>query len=292
LSFAAKEISPYDGNPADLYHFAVDDDPIEGTGAEDWYYTSGDILISFGGQSYVPAPLTRGRFDGGELELNVAYDFPVVVQLANQRHIDLTITRVHRDDLNGRVVFKGRVMRVRLTGKEATLVCWPLLKLAERPMPQYIFQTGCNWQIYSEACGVNPGGLDAEGYTIKAIITVDSIGATGKIISSNLNIPSAGGPPDTTGATYDEYYTAGYAQWTDGDLVVHRRFITESDTRGGAASYIKVLTPFPAGMVATEQLAVVAGCLRTASVCATKFDNFANFGGFPSIPKRNPFENQ
>jgi len=33
----------------------------------------------------------------------------------------------------------------------------------------------------------------------------------------------------------------------------------------------------------------VAGCDHSVSTCAARFDNLANYGGFPFIPTKNPF---
>jgi hypothetical protein len=37
-------------------------------------------------------------------------------------------------------------------------------------------------------------------------------------------------------------------------------------------------------------LSVAPGCDRTQETCGTRFNNLANFGGFPYIPSKNPFQ--
>jgi len=43
------------------------------------------------------------------------------------------------------------------------------------------------------------------------------------------------------------------------------------------------------GMQTGDQVQVFAGCAHDAQTCSTKFDNILNFGGFPELPRANPF---
>ncbi len=49
------------------------------------------------------------------------------------------------------------------------------------------------------------------------------------------------------------------------------------------------LTNFPLGLVAGMTLKAYPGDDHTLATCATKFDNVANYGGFPYFPEKNPF---
>jgi len=283
MTYVAKEQGLYTGNPQELYYFTWGDTPTE------YFYSSTDETESYGGDSYVPYPIQRSSLGLGSdvLTLTVPIDCPVVAALQYQLKLDLTIYREHRNDAATVVIWKGRVRGVRYLGNIAELECWTLLKLLELPMPQYIFQVGCNWQVYSDRCGLDPADNDVEGHALTTSITVDSIDGS-KVISEDLDIDSGA----YSESMYDEYFTGGYIEWTDGDGELHRRFIVESDCRSGVDSYIKILTPFPSGFVATESADVITGCHRNKGHCHTKFatSNLVNYGGFPWIPNRNPFE--
>ena len=280
MTYKAKEDGLYLGNPQELYLFSWGDTPTE------YFYTSGDETESYGGDSYTPYPIKRGSIGLGDdiLILTVPIDCPVVSALQYQLVLNLTIYREHRDDAETIVLWKGRVMGAKYKGDVAELECWTLLKLLELPMPQFIFQVGCNWQVYSTRCGLNPAGNDVNEHPLTTTIVVGSIDGS-KIISEDIDI-------DDEGEMYNKYFTGGYAEWTDSDGEVHRRFIIESDCRLGASSYIKVLYPFPSGLVATESMNIMKGCLRNKTMCENEpaSQNFAQYSGFPWIPERNPFE--
>jgi hypothetical protein len=52
---------------------------------------------------------------------------------------------------------------------------------------------------------------------------------------------------------------------------------------------LTLLIDFAAPMLA-QAVTVHAGCSHLIAVCHSKFANAIRFGGFPYIPKRNPFE--
>jgi hypothetical protein len=43
--------------------------------------------------------------------------------------------------------------------------------------------------------------------------------------------------------------------------------------------------------VGEAQVTLYPGCAHTRTACKDKFNNLANFGGFPLIPSKNPFGN-
>jgi len=81
-----------------------------------------------------------------------------------------------------------------------------------------------------------------------------------------------------------DYFNAG--------VIVHnatgfRSFIQDSRYYG-AYNEIYLLQPPPSGWAASDAVTLYAGCDRKHSTCRDKFDNMANFGGFPLHPERNP----
>ena len=285
MTYIAKENSLYEGNPQELYMFSY------GAGPTEVFYTSADESEVYDGDTYTPYPIQRSDVSLGydQIQLQVPVDCPVYTALSTQTTIELTIYRKHRDDAGTIVLWKGRVQSAQVSGDRANLTCWSLLKMTELPMPQYMFQTGCNWSLYSTRCGVNKAGNDFLGNSLKlAIGSVAALNARKtKIFDSDIGFAD---PPFTRRDIYNTYYTGGFAEWTDGAGVVHRRFIIASDCRLVAdLNYIVILTPFPAGFVATEALDIYAGCTRSLVPCNNKFANVVNYGGFPWIPRINPF---
>ncbi|GIX24913.1 MAG: hypothetical protein KatS3mg122_2144 [Caldimonas sp.] len=46
---------------------------------------------------------------------------------------------------------------------------------------------------------------------------------------------------------------------------------------------------YPVGLAPQTPVELVAGCDHSMPTCAARFDNLANYGGFPFIPTKNPF---
>ena len=58
---------------------------------------------------------------------------------------------------------------------------------------------------------------------------------------------------------------------------------------GQNAAVLQLMAPLT-GLAPGAAVELVAGCDRTAATCQGRFGNIANFGGFPALPKRNPFD--
>ena len=75
MTYVAKEQGLYTGNPQELFKFSYGDTPTE------LFYTSSDETESYGGDSYVPYPITRSSLGLGsdKLTLTVPIDCPLVL---------------------------------------------------------------------------------------------------------------------------------------------------------------------------------------------------------------------
>lgn len=77
----------------------------------------------------------------------------------------------------------------------------------------------------------------------------------------------------------DDYFSRGVLTWLTGpnagvayDIKVH------------AGDVIELWTPCTETPQVGDTASITAGCLQTAEVCKTKFNNLANFQGFPHMP--------
>lgn len=53
---------------------------------------------------------------------------------------------------------------------------------------------------------------------------------------------------------------------------------------------LRLQIPLPPGLYTSQRVSLFAGCDGTKEQCAQKFNNTKNFGGYPFIPIKNPFE--
>lgn len=137
----------------------------------------------------------------------------------------------------------------------------------------------CSTDLFSDRCGVlktqetwfevagvrpEPGSFDAdEPQRIFGLVFSD--------------VPSSGPEEDE--------YKHGSLTWTTGanaGLVSEIKEYGHTSTGGQRDVELYLPTPYP--ITDSDEATLLTGCSRLLSVCDTKFDNVANFRGFPTMP--------
>lgn len=282
MTYDAFEISQESGHPVELYLFTAGNLTFRFTSA------AADIVIDdpqpaeFQG-TYAAIPIKRTRFqlsaDGARKD-GIEIELPSSNALA-QRYIsivpgirtNLRILRFHRFDLPTPEIitaFRGDVQTVAFT-KNSRLATMQVLSLARargRTIPRFTFQAGCNHMLYDARCKISENSALFEKF-----LTVASVDTTQTV----LTVTGAGG------FGFSDFFVQGLVEF-DGDY----RMVVD---QGGAGDEdITVLVPFIDSPVGS-QVRLLAGCkLRLAEDCRDKFANVPNYGGWPQVPKKNPFE--
>ena len=160
--------------------------------------------------------------------------------------------------IDGVTMFKGRVSTVDRVGRTSAeiTVASPLVVL-DYSMPRNIFSPTCLHTLYDSGCGLNPLLFQYNG----------NVGA---------------------GSTQTLILTSGaLAQHTQGT------FFFATGANGGVRTTVKSAVPgvslelvYPAPEIpaADDSFVVFWGCDHTVGTCSTKFNNAANFRGFPTVP--------
>jgi uncharacterized phage protein (TIGR02218 family) len=84
-----------------------------------------------------------------------------------------------------------------------------------------------------------------------------------------------------------EPYPDGFAKWGELKHVLSGESVTVMDqtTTGSGPYTVHITVQLPInGVQVGHQVELYAGCAHTIAACRTKFDNVANFGGFPNMP--------
>lgn len=301
MSFAINEVSRYYGQPIELYEF------IHGNGVDEWYFTSADEEITYGGETYTPVNLKRGNFrieanpGTSELRLTVPVDNAIAQLFRNyspSNPIDLTIKRKHRQDgaATHIVIWNGRISSVLFTSSFATIICENYLSLLKRISPRYRHQLMCQHSLGDTRCGIDlendtdpgAGNYDQSQAFKLTPVNIDEFQAGDKtrIKSSSLNF-------EAENIVYHSFFTGGYAiHDLGGNPTYQKRLIIKHDGNDPEADNkgeIEIIHPFD-DLIVDDDITVYAGCNRSRPMCIAKFDNLANFGGFPFIPLINPFK--
>jgi uncharacterized phage protein (TIGR02218 family) len=82
----------------------------------------------------------------------------------------------------------------------------------------------------------------------------------------------------------DGWFTGGFIEFVTPQGFLETRMINRH-----LGASIRLLTPV-LGMLAGDPVVAYPGCRRTVRDCIDKFNNYENYGGFPHIPGRSPYD--
>lgn len=250
--------------PAELYHIWRD-------GGEHWYYTSGDITITYDGNDYVPATLKRSqvKYDAQlgvvTISIQAAYVTDTVLEYISTNPVEIlwiSVMKIHRDQdpLEVDVIFIGQIKDVSFKGVQADITCVGFEHFLKQIVPRWRYQLACNHTLFDSQCS-----LTKIDYRVSAVVTLD---ATRTIISSAIFDDSEYG---------DNYFTGGELIFG----VESRTIVAHSGSDITLIYKMKELED-------NDTVDVYPGCDKRLETCRDKFDNIVNSLGFLFIPVKNP----
>jgi len=268
MSYLGQEISIEGGAPVELYEFDI--------GTEVRYYTSSDGDVNpGGGQVYTAVAVQRGETSegGNAREDEVQVTLPasdVVSQLYAARlpgvRLSLVIKRYHRTDVSEEVVtvFEGNTISgsFRNNAAECVISARSSIGGQQSTLPRRTYRSLCNHTLYDSICAINRNDPSFKGTSVSVS------GTSGNVVMVT-----------GIGAFNDGWFTGGEIESLDG--TGDRRLILNH-----SVSTLTLLSPF---FIAPATVNLYAGCDHSAVTCAVKFLNRARFGGFDSVPTKDPF---
>jgi len=262
MSYSGLESSVNSGQPIELYEFR--------RGSEYYRYTTHSEVVTYLSNDYEPSSISRDRVkqtaDSFKNDLKIILPRSDIFALsfityAPEEVATLTVYRGHVNDGEYIAYWKGRVLGGEISGNEITLTLESAFTSLRRAGLRARFEFTCRHSLYSAGCGVNINSFDASG-------NIDAISTNGLTVTLS-----------EASAQADGYYTGGFMM-----IGGVRRFITSH-----IGANLELSAAFQNITVGT--LAVIyAGCDHTRATCNSKFSNIINFGGFPFIPSKNPFD--
>lgn len=264
MTYGTYENSLELGTPVELYEFVQ--------GIQRWNYISGADSIVRLGQVYTPMPVRRDRIKQtsdifkDSLKLSFPRDDAFASQFlgfAPEDVTTVTVLRGHYGDPDNEyiVYWKGRIVGAKVNGNQIDVEAESVFTSIKRPGLRARFEYGCRRTLYLKGCNVNRELYKLEGQILS--------------ISGGLVVAVAGAALQPGG-----YYTGGMLVAPSGVP----RFITAHS--GDQVTIVRPLHELVGGMT----VALYPGCNHLRETCKNKFNNLDNFGGFPYIPTRNPFD--
>lgn len=239
-------------------------------GTQTWAYTSADHPVTYLSNTYTPIEnLQRSNPEQsqeralGQLTIQMPHDADIAalfIGYVPPQPIWVSVFTEHDGDSEFTTFWQGRVSSVVFENSIATLNCDPIDRMFKRLGLRQKFQPACNHYLYSTGCTI-----------VKDLFLVNA--TVGAVSADTVTSGDIGAKPD-------DWFTAGYAERSNGD----RRFITAH-----TGNTITLLQPF-SHLTVGEVIKVYAGCKRDPATCQSKFSNIVNFGGFPLVPLKNPFK--
>ncbi len=264
MTYSTYENSVQLGTPVELYEFTQ--------GLSRWFYISGRNEVVRLGNTYTPSSISRDRLKQSTdvFKNGVRLSFPRTNEFASQflgfppeELTTVTILRGHWGDPDAeyQVYWKGRVIAAKVSGSQIDIECEPIYSSLRRPGLRAKFELTCRHVLYGRGCTLNRELFRLDG-TVLSII-------------GGLNVQVSG-----SGAFPAGYFTGGLLEIpTTGSA----RFVV-----GHAGDVVTLTRPLPE-LTGSMAVALFPGCDHTKATCLAKFNNLDNFGGFPWIPKTNPF---
>lgn len=265
MSFLNIETSRNSGQPFELYEFKY--------GAYIYRYntTANDVVIN--NFTYVPMQLSRQNITltsdirRSQLQINAPTNFEVANFFRASipaTPISVTIKKKHRNDAEVITEWIGRIMTAEWTHSGVTLICESYYTAIQGNADFRYYNYSCPHMLYGARCKVN---------RINYKVTISVQAVSGTIITSSV---FSGYP--------SRYFTGGYISFHDTHtgLIHTRHIVAHSGNTITLSNQIPELT-------VPKQIEVYPGCDHTLNTCKNKFNNHLNFGGFPWVPKKNPF---
>ena len=284
MTYVAFEESVEDSAPIELFLFENVDSFFS--------YTSANVSVFYNGRAYEPSLISSGEDELESLEeqrkvvVSMPADDPFVARYfvtlpATQDQI--TIYRRHSTDTptpETIVKFKGKVANVAIVGNEAKINCLSEASVLERTIPTQTCRALCNHILYDSRCKVVDTSFRIQG-TVAAKNDADR---TVTVNFGSNTVPA-------TGLQFSAQVTSDINYFNGGSLErngIERRMVRFTVNQGGNVGTFTLLLPFSQLSVG-QAVDVFAGCDHAFTTCTTKFDNEENFGGFPYVPRKNPF---
>lgn len=267
MTFLSHELANYDGRPILLYEFR------RGNYAVGYVASHADVVTDL--LTYKATPITnqgvkqKGTTVTDIFEIECPRSLEVVQWFRYTPPSDtiyLVLRRFHYGDPEAVIVWIGQVVSVSEQSDEtASIKCQAVSITLKRGGLRLAWQRGCPHALYDQNCR-------ADKPTFAHPTTISTVGTT--FLTLSPSVPT------------DAYWPGGIVEWqAPGGLYYERRLI-EHIVAGNQLYPYGQFDGYTAGMAVT----LYPGCKRTSTWCESYFNNLANYGGFPFMPSRSPFD--
>jgi uncharacterized phage protein (TIGR02218 family) len=250
-------------------------------------YSSADVAVTFGGNTYALGPIieagdVRQKMGVGvdTMSMSIAPrdsdavgSVPMMQALAAGLFDGAEVARWRMfldssRNLKGVIPeFLGRVGDVKITRTKADIQVRSWLELLNVNVPGHVYQPGCRRVLFDAKCGVSRAAFTVAGVLGSADST--------RRVHTTTSAAVVGKPA--------EWAALGEMAFTSGANAGVARSVSLHGLSGGTAT-ITTIRPFPFQAQAGDTFTITAGCDKKRTTCRDKFSNGARFAGEPFVP--------
>lgn len=266
-TYDVAEVGTYTGTDARLYRFQI--------GSAVWFYNNSDRDVVWNGVTWKRIQISddglkqKGEAVSDDFVISVEATIPLITLFNGTpptNPIQVILFQLQYGDNIAPIMWVGYVSSVRYKDNvSADIVCNTQTAYLNRKGLRLSWSRACPHALYDQACG-----LDRAAWGEEAMVT----GLGGNFFSYTITAPSG---------RADGRFRNGYVEWTVDNLFTHRRPIMEDNVLNA------IVSGLTDGMTIGMLVTMYPGCERTPAACKT-FDNLSNYGGFPMMPGRSPFD--
>jgi uncharacterized phage protein (TIGR02218 family) len=265
MTFDVLETSLQQGEPIELYEFTVY--------GQVYRYTTASVSVTRGANLYrAVGPMSRSEIEEtaeivrSDLTITVPHDFEITefYDIAPPSDVILlTVKRTHRNDEDVTPWWSGRVLNCTWEDGSAKLHAESIYTSLKRAGLRRRYSRQCPHVVYGPQCR-------ADETAFRITVALENV--------AGANVSAA------IFATYpDDRFGGGFIEWepTPGRKIYR-------GIKGHAGSALMLTHPF-VGMTDGAVVLAYPGCKHDVDDCLNFFDNLPNYGGFPYIPRVNPW---
>ena len=213
--------------------------------------------------------VTSRLFDGNPLNMMVpfALEFPLLLDI-------IEVDVMGNNAGNPKTVFSGEIDTCDADGPFLSATAKSLSWIFDRQIPRRLIQTSCNWILFENFCGVIQANWQWTG-TVVGFDTKTFALSLAKVASTNKATLTA------------NFFACGFVSIGNGATAQVRMLTSSTALDANGNMTLTIATPFSKQPVAGDAVTFYPGCDGKRTTCASKFNNYVNFGGFPFTPVGN-----
>lgn len=277
IEYFLKEFSEQAGLPVLLYQFEMQAGEFSSSDNIFWRFCNLSRDFFWQGETWYASAIKNSKIQQSS-EMNrdgINLTFPRTDVFARQFvglvPEFLTLVTIHRGHLTQpddqyAVYWRGRVGAGKADGNSIILACESIFTSLRRFGLRARYTRTCRHVLYRGGCRLDRADFASTG-------TVSS--ATNSTVTSTV-----------FGTQFDGFWIGGILEAPDGAL----RFIVNHS--GNVVTLWRAIQSIIDDLALMNPVTILVypGCNKSIEHCRDKFNNLPNFGGFPLLPERNPFD--